>query len=243
MTQLALEVTEHTTRIPTSGEVLLKSLSFHVGTGERVGITGPSGCGKTTLLRDICRATLARSNGNTIRVTESSVDYVGQRDSLFPWYTARQSLAAFSGAAELTSAMLSYAQILRIADKLDHADRKLSGGEKQRASLWTALCRGARFLMIDEPASALDLFAKFDALQLLSDWLNDGERSLLVVSHDFHVLSFLCDRIIHLDPKSGIHDVIDLSSVRSNSIKSYLEIVDGHAQFGSLLTRLCMRNG
>lgn len=239
-----LTVCEHEVRKP-DGEKLLGPLSFTVAVGERLGITGPSGCGKSTLLRDICRAVKwTRDCDSTIRVYESDLDYLGQRDALFPWYSPRQTISALSKTAAEDPQAEAFAKALNLGDKLDLTESALSGGERQRAGLWTALCQGKRFLILDEPYTALDLASKYDALDLTSQWLTAGNRSLLVVSHDFHVLSFLCDRILHLDVSSQtIATVSDHSAQRCQSLDNYLALVDKpDGPFSQLLPLLGKRS-
>ena len=182
---------------------VLHDVSFTVGQGEILGLVGESGSGKSTLAKVIL-GMVRPDAGEVIHHTKRpQMIFQDPYSSLNPAYSVEWSLE----------------EPLRIYGKYDRAERKrrvrdilervelpeecleakpaeLSGGQRQRVSIATALIQRPRFLIADEPVSALDVTIQAQILKLLKDLRDQLELSYLFISHDLGVVYQLCDRVL-----------------------------------------------
>ncbi len=201
----------------TGGHQVLEGVSVDVGRGDLVGILGPNGSGKTTLLKLLCGA-LAPTMGAVMLEGRTVTDWprrqIAQRVALVPQEThaafdfsvldivlmgrfpylgpfalegpddlviARQALAA-TGTAEFES----------------RAFGTLSGGEKQRVVIASALAQAPALLLLDEPTASLDIGHQIEVQTLLRR-LNQAEGVTMVLStHDLNLAAALCRRLVLL---------------------------------------------
>ena len=182
---------------------VLHDVDFVVRHGEILGLVGESGTGKTTLSRMIL-GLLEPQQGEIVHYTKRpQIIFQDPYSSLNPAYTAEWAVE----------------EPLRIFGKYDTAERKrrvhemldrvelprecwnarpdeLSGGQRQRVSIASALIRRPRFLIADEPVSALDVTIQSQILKLLKQLRDELDLSYLFISHDLNVVYQLCDRVL-----------------------------------------------
>jgi ABC-2 type transport system ATP-binding protein len=181
---------------------VLHGLTAQVPAGQVVGLLGPSGCGKTTLMRCIVgvqahvrgRVTvLGRPAG--VPELRSEVGYVTQAPAVYGDVTVRQNLRYF--AQLLRSPADSVEQIIESVGLASHAGARvanLSGGQRARASLATALLGRPRLLVLDEPTVGLDPVLRQELWTLFGSLSATGV-TLLVSSHVMDEAG-RCDRLL-----------------------------------------------
>lgn len=194
------------------GKQILKGASFTAEAGSCVGIVGGNGCGKTTLLSIV--AGVSRADKGSVgfdgvealgkrRIFEENIAYVPQENPLIPELTAGDNFKLwYKGDKKAMEADLlgGVAKTLGLSEFLHTPAGKLSGGQKKRLSIASALSNHASVLIVDEPGAALDLSAKEEIILYLKDYVKQG-KTVILTSHEMGELS-ICDRLYIL--KDGI---------------------------------------
>ena len=186
----------------------LDDVSFHVARGEILGLVGESGCGKSTLSKAILGMLDSAQVTGEIRHFTKRPQMIFQDPfgSLNPAKTVgwivEEPLRAYGkyDAAERRRRVLDMLE--RVGISRSQADRRpaqLSGGQRQRVSIATALIQRPRFLIADEPVSALDVTIQAQILDLLWDLRRDLDLSYLFISHDLNVIYSICDRVMVME--------------------------------------------
>lgn len=158
--------------------------------GERVGIVGPNGAGKSTLLKSIA-GILAPLDGE-IQVAPGVIPaYLAQvRAAGLHGTTVIEALRA-AVPVEASVARSHLARFLFRGDEVDKEVSVLSGGERSRLELAILGLLPSNLLLLDEPTNHLDV----DACESLERFLLDGERTVLLVSHDRRLLERVCTQL------------------------------------------------
>ena len=197
-------------------QYIANNINFVMKKGEILGIQGKSGCGKSTL----ARAILGLHNGydGEIICKEKKHQMVFQDPygSLNPVKKIGWILSEILRIdnAKKGGERLSKEQIHEKAAKmiervglseeyLDRYPRELSGGQRQRVSIAVALIAGSRFIIADEPVSALDVTIQNQILELLVELQKEFKLSILFISHDPNVMKAVCDRVIRYEDIMG----------------------------------------
>lgn len=201
----------------------LDRVSFELTRGQSLGVVGESGSGKSTLLRTILKLTphdsgtltfdgmdIAEMRSTDLRSYRRRVQPVFQDpySTFNPRFSVGSSIAlalevndivprsqAVDAASEL---LIDVGLSPNLANSLPH---QLSGGQRQRASIARALAVGPELLLLDEPTSALDMSIQAQVLNLFKTLQEKHNFTIVFVTHDLALVSFMCDRIIVM--KSG----------------------------------------
>jgi len=146
------------------GRRVLHGLDFGVARGRITGLLGPSGCGKTTLMRAIVGVQIVQSGD--VRVlgepagspfVRARVGYVTQAPAVYQDLSARENLRYFARVLGAPAARVGETlEKVQLADRADRPVRNLSGGQRARVSLATALLGEPDVLVLDEPTVGLD---------------------------------------------------------------------------------------
>ncbi|WP_370616419.1 ABC transporter ATP-binding protein [Mumia sp. Pv 4-285] len=172
------------------GREVIPDLSCTVPAGRVTGLLGPSGSGKSTLIRAIVG--VQQVAGGSVRVLgevagsaalRDRVGYVTQSPSVYPGLTVGENVRFF--ARVLGVATDDVDRVLEVVDLTRYADTmvdRLSGGERSRVSLASALLGSPRLLVLDEPTVGLDPVLRVRLWSLFADLAGQG-ISLVVSSH------------------------------------------------------------
>lgn len=177
-------------RVARGGRRVLDAISCEIAVGSVTGLLGPSGCGKSTLMRAIVGVQVIESG--EIRVLgepagapelRRRVGYVTQAPSVYADLSVRENLRYFAGVLGAGEARI--AEVIETVSLAEHADRvtgNLSGGQRARASLATALLGEPELLVLDEPTVGLDPVLRRDLWAHFRRLASSGV-TLLVSSH------------------------------------------------------------
>ena len=186
----------------------LHNVTFHVNKGEILGLVGESGCGKSTLSKAILGMIPQKNiQGEIIHHTKRpQMVFQDPGGSLNPakdvGWILEEPLRIY-GKYDKAERQRRVKDILeRVGLTKEHADakpRQLSGGQRQRVSIAAALIQRPKFIIADEPVSALDVTIQAQILELLWDLRRDMDLSYLFISHDLNVVYSICDRVMVME--------------------------------------------
>lgn len=182
---------------------VLHDVTFDVRHGEILGLVGESGTGKSTLARTIL-GMVKPDAGEVVHYTRRpQMIFQDPYSSLNPAYTVawilEEPLRIYGkyGAAERKRRVRDMLERVELPEEcLEARPAELSGGQRQRVSIAAALLQRPKFLIADEPVSALDVTIQAQILKLLKDLRDELDLSYLFISHDLNVVYQLCDRVL-----------------------------------------------
>ncbi len=172
------------------GDRVLDAITLDVPAGQITGLLGPSGCGKSTLMRAIVGVQIVASGDITVlgrpagsAALRSDVGYVTQAPSVYLDLTARENLRYFARVLDAAGERVEAAlDAVALGSASDRPVGRLSGGQRARVSLATALLNEPRLLVLDEPTVGLDPVLRNELWEAFRE-LAGGGTTLLVSSH------------------------------------------------------------
>ena len=200
-----------------NGVRAVDGISFTLSAGRTLGLVGESGCGKSTVGRVILRLIeptsgsvifngidLAKLSPPDLRALRKEMQIIFQDPfaSLNPRMTAGRILEEpflIHGHRDRHENKERVAELLRkVGLSPDHRNRyphQFSGGQRQRLGIARAIALNPKFIVADEPVSALDVSIQAQILNLLQDLQARMGLAYLFISHDLAVVRHLCDRV------------------------------------------------
>jgi len=202
-----------------AGVRAVDGVSFTLAHGETLAVVGESGCGKSTLGRLLLR--LAEPTQGQVFFEGRDLGALTARDmrdvrrhaqmvfqdpygSLSPRRTVAQivsePLEIFAPATSRDAMRARVAELLiqvgLPAAAMDRHPRSFSGGQRQRIGIARAIAAGPRFIVADEPVSALDVSVQAQIVNLLQDLQAEKGFSMLFIAHDLAVVRHIADRVM-----------------------------------------------
>jgi len=194
----------------------VNNVSLDIMSGLSLGIVGESGSGKTTLAKLISNI-IKPDEGSILfkgeDINEKQIDYNQYRKSVQmvfqdPYSSLNPKLTIFSQFKDaLTSSGLNKSDARTKSEDLlqlvglekQHLDRfphEFSGGQRQRLSIARAMLLDPEIIVADEPVSSLDVSVQAQILNLMKNLQKDNGITFILISHDFAVVSFLCEKLL-----------------------------------------------
>lgn len=200
-----------------NGDFYLHDMSFSLPRGQIVGLLGENGSGKTTLIR--CLTGLYYSDG-TVTIDGQSgegirakMSYISGEGAVFGNLTPVQ-VGEFLAEYYEGFNKSRYSQLLKYFDLPDSPVRYMSKGERAKAELAAGFCKGADYILMDEPFSGKDVFTRRDFLKIMAGSLHENE-TILLSTHLVEEVELFIDRALILHKGSLVADT-DLDELRNS---------------------------
>jgi heme exporter protein A len=203
----------------------LRGIDLDLAPGDFLSLFGPNGAGKTTLIRILSTLTKPTSGQVQIAGYDLAEDTLGLRQQigvishatyLYGNLTALENIKLYAnlfGGTNPTQQAKAVIEQLGLAERMHHLVRTFSRGMKQRLSIARALIHKPSIIFLDEPYTGLDQHAAHLLSELLSQ-LNDGERTIILISHNLNrglalanqVAILVEGKLIYLKPRNQVQE-------------------------------------
>ena len=177
-------------------EVLFDNISFSIAEGQKVGLVARNGTGKSTLM-SVLMDKEGHESGDIIYRRDLKVGYLEQSPKFDPEESVLEACFNHEDDPEKVLKAKQILTLLHITN-MDQPMGQLSGGQQKRVALANVLIDEPDFLMLDEPTNHLDL----EMIEWLEGYLNRGNKTIFMVTHDRFFLDKVCNTILELDDKT-----------------------------------------
>lgn len=177
-------------------QVLFDNISFSIAEGQKVGLVARNGTGKSTLM-SVLMDKEGHESGDIIYRRDLKVGYLEQSPQFDPEESVLQACFNHEDDPEKVLKAKQILTQLHITN-LEQPMGQLSGGQQKRVALANVLITEPDFLMLDEPTNHLDL----EIIEWLEGYLNRGNKTIFMVTHDRFFLDKVCNTILELDDRT-----------------------------------------
>ena len=210
-------------------------LSLLIEEGEFVFIVGKTGAGKSTLFKLLTRE--LKPTSGSIKVFKENIEYITNKK--IPYYRRKLGVVfqdfklledrnvyenvAFAqevigvNSFKIKKRVIKILNLVGLRNKANKMPNELSGGEKQKVAIARAIINKPKILLADEPTGNLDEVSTNDIINLLNS-INQNGTTVVVITHDMHLVERMNKRVIRLDEGNIVYDDFGLD----DQIKKYL---------------------
>ena len=205
--------------------LVLKDLSVSVQKQDFIGLIGPNGSGKSTLLKIM--GGVLKTDSGSIQFKNSSVSKINKKlfaqsvswipqdhPMVFPFKVSEivmmgrhpyLSALAFESEEDFDIARRAM-ETTMTSQFANRYFNEISGGEKQRVMIASALAQNPKMMLLDEPTSALDLKYQIQILNILKNLNVNHDMTLVIAMHDLNLASRFCNRLVLLSEGEIVRD-------------------------------------
>lgn len=237
----------------------LKDVSLEVKKGEIFGVIGYSGAGKSTLIR--CVNLLEKPSEGKVSIDGTDLTSLSSKQLLaarrkigmiFQGFNLLKTATVYENIAiplrltgvpkgQISERVERYLSIVGLTDKKESYPSQLSGGQKQRVAIARALSHEPEVLLSDEATSALDPDTTEAILELLLKINKDLGITILLITHEMHVIQRICDRVAVMENGEVVEQgrtVEVFTSPRHYTTKKFVNSIFNHQLSDEILKSL-----
>lgn len=210
---------------------VLKNITFDIKENEIMGLVGQSGCGKSTLSKAILGMIPYKSGSIKHATVRPQMIFQDPYSSLNPakkigWILEEplKVLDTYTKSERKDMAISMLEKVGLSGEYYDRYPKELSGGQRQRISIGQALMQKPKFIIADEPVSALDVTIQAQIMDLLLDLKEEMKLSYLFISHDIDVIYQMCDRVMVIND-GEIVEMGNVEDVLNNPNHAYTKML------------------
>jgi zinc transport system ATP-binding protein len=217
-----------------SGSLVLDNISFSISEGDLLGMIGPNGAGKTTLFS--CMLGLLSGYTGTIKIFGEdikksgrvlrSIGYIPQRKTIERNFPATVEEIVSLGITTGKISKEKIASALETVGLLEQKDRRvgeLSGGQQQRVLIAKALVNDPRLLILDEPATGIDVETQNKFYALLKKLNQEKKITIIWASHDLDAVNRIATSVACINRSMFFHGETHEFFENSDLLKAYSE--------------------
>ncbi len=237
-------------------EKIIDNISLEFYPKEFCCILGTNGSGKTTLLKLLNR--LMEPDGGNIFIDNRLIEDFKRKDlakqiAYLPQIMNAPSISVYELVSHGRFPHMDFSRSLNAKDKeiiqnalqatkmqdLRHKNiRTLSGGERRRAYIAMLIAQDAKYLLLDEPTTYLDIFHSFEIMELLTE-LKSLDKSPIAVTHDIASALKYSDRLVILDNKQIVFDGTPDTLLKTNCLQQIFNIECLKVDMGDKFEYVC----
>jgi ABC-2 type transport system ATP-binding protein len=213
-------------------KVALSDVSFNVQQGDCVGMIGANGAGKTTLVEMIVglnKPTKGKINYKfDYKISPQEKIGMQFQDSSYPTGLTVKDVIQFSldiyNASIANEELNEVLDIFQVTNFYKAKAKSLSGGQMQRLNVLLAIIHKPQILILDEISTGLDVLAREEILSYVQKYIQKGNKTLLIVSHNMDEIRRLCNRVLVFREGKLVEDrkVADIKRNLNDYIKDFL---------------------
>ncbi|MGI6285040.1 ABC transporter ATP-binding protein [Neomoorella humiferrea] len=183
----------------------LDEFTLEIAGGKITGLFGPNGAGKSTCLKMI--AGLTRPDAGRVLIdgetpgmtTKSMIAYLPEIDYLYPWMTINDAVSFFAGFYEDWDGakyqdLLSFLQL-----EPSMMISKISKGMRAKVKLLLTFSRRARYVLLDEPLSGIDILTRDAIIRTIVKDYSTGEQTIILSTHEIQEVEGLVEDVVFID--------------------------------------------
>ncbi|EDK30100.1 putative ABC transporter ATP-binding protein [Vibrionales bacterium SWAT-3] len=217
-----------------SNQVGVENISFELKPGQVLGLLGHNGAGKSTLIKSLLGG---HNYQGEIEVNDyhpihqhaelmQHLSYISDVNVLPEWMTIKQLLRYTKGVHPSFNRQKAEQTLSRTNIKLSSTIKQLSKGMKVQVHLAIIIATDTQVLILDEPTLGLDLIYRDTFYRHLLEWFHDGERAMIIASHEVSEIEHLLTDVLIL--KQG-HCVLQKSMEAIENDYFIIEVANGHS--------------